>query len=144
MSGGTRGSLLSFMYFGYRAFTFCGSTFQLDSSIQSFFLNCRPVIRPELPTTPIQQRLLPYTVSVWTLPRSLAATCGISFDFFSSGYLDVSVRRVLLLIAYFFQLSMVQVRLYRVSPFGYPRIYACLQLPEAFRRLLRPSSSPGA
>ena len=27
-------------------------------------------------------------------PRSLAATKGISFDFFSSGYLDVSVPRV--------------------------------------------------
>ncbi len=31
---------------------------------------------------------------VWALPRSLAATNGISFDFFSSGYLDVSVPRV--------------------------------------------------
>jgi hypothetical protein len=30
-------------------------------------------------------------------PRSLAATKGISFDFFSSGYLDVSVPRVRLL-----------------------------------------------
>ena len=28
------------------------------------------------------------------LPRSLAATRGISFDYFSSGYLDVSVRLV--------------------------------------------------
>ena len=28
------------------------------------------------------------------LPHSLAATWGISFDFFSSGYLDVSVHRV--------------------------------------------------
>ena len=28
------------------------------------------------------------------LPRSLAATGGISFDYFSSGYLDVSVRLV--------------------------------------------------
>ena len=28
------------------------------------------------------------------MPRSLAATWGISFDFFSSGYLDVSVHRV--------------------------------------------------
>ena len=33
-------------------------------------------------------------LSVWALPRSLAATWGISFDFFSSGYLDVSVHRV--------------------------------------------------
>ena len=27
-----------------------------------------------------------------------------------------------------------------VAPFGYPRIYSRLHLPEAFRRLLRPSS----
>ena len=31
---------------------------------------------------------------VWALPCSLAATSGISFDYFSSGYLDVSVPRV--------------------------------------------------
>ena len=31
---------------------------------------------------------------VWALPISLAATQGISFDFFSSAYLDVSVRQV--------------------------------------------------
>jgi hypothetical protein len=31
---------------------------------------------------------------VWALPSSLAATKGISFDFSSSGYLDVSVPRV--------------------------------------------------
>ena len=31
-----------------------------------------------------------------------------------------------------------------VSPFGYPRISARLQLPEAFRSLPRPSSAPGA
>ena len=38
------------------------------------------------PTTP--EGLTP---PVWALPRSLAATWGISFDFFSSRYLDVSV-----------------------------------------------------
>ena len=32
--------------------------------------------------------------SVWPLPLSLATTHGISFDFSSSGYLDVSVPRV--------------------------------------------------
>ena len=31
---------------------------------------------------------------VWALPRSLAATYGITVVFFSSGYLDVSVHRV--------------------------------------------------
>ena len=30
----------------------------------------------------------------WAVPGSLAATDGISIDFFSSGYLDVSVPRV--------------------------------------------------
>ena len=33
---------------------------------------------------------------------------------------------------------------YRVSPFGYLRINAHLQLPEAFRSLSRPSSAPDA
>lgn len=32
--------------------------------------------------------------SVWALPVSLAATSGISVDFFSSAYLDVSVQQV--------------------------------------------------
>ena len=30
---------------------------------------------------------------------------------------------------------------HRVPPFGYPRIVACVRLPEAFRRFLRPSSA---
>jgi len=32
----------------------------------------------------------------------------------------------------------------RVSPFGYPRIKACSQLPMAFRSVPRPSSPLGA
>ena len=38
-----------------------------------------------------------FPASVWPLPRSLATTYGISFDFSSSAYLDVSVQRVPLL-----------------------------------------------
>ena len=34
------------------------------------------------------------SLPVWAPPRSLAATCGITFVFFSSGYLDVSVPLV--------------------------------------------------
>ena len=34
------------------------------------------------------------SLPVWPVPISLATTFGISFDFFSSAYLDVSVRRV--------------------------------------------------
>jgi hypothetical protein len=32
----------------------------------------------------------------------------------------------------------------RVSPFGNPRVKACLQLTEAYRSLPRPSSTSGA
>ena len=38
-----------------------------------------------------------FLLPVWPLPLSLAATYRISFDFFSSAYLDVSVRQVPLL-----------------------------------------------
>ncbi len=34
------------------------------------------------------------TTMVWAVPRSLATTSGVSVDFLSSGYLDVSVPRV--------------------------------------------------
>ena len=37
------------------------------------------------------------TILVWANPISLAATIGITFVFFSSGYLDVSVLRVAVL-----------------------------------------------
>ena len=41
------------------------------------------------------------TILVWANPRSLATTNGITFVFFSSGYLDVSVLRVRLLKGYY-------------------------------------------
>ena len=58
-------------------------------------------------------------------PRSLAATRGISVDFFSSGYLDVSVPRVRL------SKSMYSTKRYPaytgwVSPFGNVRVKVCL------------------
>ena len=73
----------------------------------------------------------------WPSPRSLATTNGVSVDVLSSGYLDVSVRRVC-----FLHLC-IQCRMTltgRVSPFGNPRIKACSQLPVAYRSVLRPSS----
>ena len=80
---------------------------------------------------------------VWPLPRSLAATCGISVDFSSSPYLDVSVQAVppvYLCIQYMVHTHDSM----RVAPFGYLRINTCLQFPAAFRSLPRPSSAPGA
>ena len=42
-----------------------------------------------------------FLLHVWPLPISLATTFGISFDFFSSPYLDVSVREVPVLILFY-------------------------------------------
>ena len=82
-----------------------------------------------------------YTV-VWALPRSLAATYGIIVIFSSSGYLDVSVRRVPP--AWLWIYHAVTCSACRVSPFRHPRINAYVQLPAAFRSLSRLSSAPSA
>ena len=60
-------------------------------------------------------------------PRSLVATRGVSIDFLSSGYLDISVPRVRL------HTLCIQVRIPPkrwVSPFGNPRIKAYLSAPR--------------
>ena len=82
-------------------------------------------------------------LSVWPLPRSLATTCGISLDFSSSPYLDVSVQAVPL-IYLCIQYMMTGHDSGRIAPFGYLWINACLRLPIAYRSLLRPSSAPSA
>ena len=81
--------------------------------------------------------------AVWPLPLSLATTRGISVDFSSSAYLDVSVRRVPRVHLFY---SMHDVRFFtvRVSPFGNPRIDGYVLLPVAYRSLSRPSSAPDA
>ena len=73
------------------------------------------------------------------VPLSLATTSGISVDFFSSRYLDVSVPRVRF-IHLCIQSRMIRSLRSWVSPFRHLRIKACCQLPEAFRRLPRLSS----
>ena len=80
---------------------------------------------------------------VWPPPRSLATTCGISVDVFSSPYLDVSVQAVPFL-RLFCSTQDDWILSSRVAPFGYPRINGYLLLPEAFRSLSRPSSAPDA
>jgi len=85
----------------------------------------------------------PERLSVWPTPRSLATTCGISVDVFSSSYLDVSVQTVPY-VHLFDSMHVDRVLLCRVSPFGNPRIEAYLQLPVAYRSLSRPSSAPDA
>ena len=80
---------------------------------------------------------------VWPLPRSLATTSGISVDFSSSPYLDVSVQAVPL-IHLWIQCMMSGHDSRRIAPFGYLRIDAYLRLPVAFRSSSRPSSAPSA
>ena len=70
-------------------------------------------------------------------PISLAATFGVSVDFLSCRYLDVSVPRVRF--AFLSIQNAISIAGW-VPPFGHPRINAYSQLPTAFRSVLRPSS----
>ena len=90
--------------------------------------------------SPQPQRINPL---VWPLPRSLATTSGISVDFSSSPYLDVSVQAVPHL-RLFDSTQADRVLLCRVSPFGNLRVKAYVQLTAAYRSLSRPSSAPDA
>ena len=81
--------------------------------------------------------------SVWPLPRSLATTGGISVDFSSSPYLDVSVQAVPLIYLWI-QYMILRYEPKWIAPFRNPRINAYLQLPVAYRSLSRLSSAPGA
>ena len=107
----------------------------IDASFRPFICYLLSVIC-YLPTRSARWQVCP-------LPRSLATTCGISVDVFSSPYLDVSVRAVPLIRLWIQR--MIPGHCSRgVSPFGYLRIYAYLPLPVAFRSLSRPSSAPSA
>ena len=116
-------------HFAYGAFTLFGRLFQNLSAM--FPLG---VLRslPRSACTP-----------VWAPPRSLAATYGITFVFFSSAYLDVSVQQVSPCMTMDSSCS-DRTLPGRVSPFRHLRITAHLRLPAAFRSLSRLSSAPGA
>ena len=82
---------------------------------------------------------VPLTHRLSADPRSLAATRGISIDFFSSGYLDVSVPRVRSCKPMYSATSTC------LTTGGFPHSEilgskSVCRLPEAYRRLLRPSS----
>jgi hypothetical protein len=77
----------------------------------------------------------------WPDPRSLVTTSRVSFDFFSSGYLDISVLRVCFF-NLFIQLKIPPKRW--VSPFRNPRVKGYWHLTAAYRSLSRLSSPPTA
>ena len=113
----------------YGAFTLCGRLSQNRSASRVHLL-----VRSE----PHGARAV-----VWALPVSLAATPGIDVSFSSSGYLDVSVRRVPLH-ALWIRAWMHGILPMRVSPFRHLRITGHLPLPAAFRSLSRLSSALSA
>ena len=69
---------------------------------------------------------------VLPLPRSLATTCGISVDVFSSPYLDVSVQAVPPTTLWI-HVAVTGHDSSRIAPFGNPWIKARLRLPKAYR-----------
>ena len=83
MSVGTPDTDLFLQRFAYEILTLSD---WLSHTIRLRFKKIMSVLTPML-----------FLTSVWPLPISLATTFGISFDFFSSPYLDVSVREVPLL-----------------------------------------------
>ena len=107
-----------YLVFVYRTLTFFGL---LSHTIQlTVYLPCA-VLTPNI-----------FLYSVWPLPRSLATTYGISVDFSSSPYLDVSVRAVPHIYL------CIQYMLHGLAPCGLPHseihgYNACLRLPMAYR-----------
>ena len=124
VSRGTLDTVPCMQDFDYRAFTFYGCVFQHDSSIP-FTLDDSPQPRFGFPI-----RL--------GSSRSLAATRRISFDYSSSGYLDVSVPQVP---SSYSMVWVTEHNFCRVPPFGNLRVKGCLHLSVAYRSLPRPSSA---
>ena len=136
---GTQARTQKSLFFAYGAFTLSGGPFQCPSTRSAFSYSCRDLrVSPVRPTTPKLHRpqsvpqlefgLLPFrspllresslflrVLRCFSSPRALSIPIG-------SAYCDWPSAS-------------------RVSPFGYPRIYACTQLPEAFRSVPRPSSA---
>ena len=122
MPGGTRGHPRVNQGFAYGAITRYGGTFQ---SLQL------PIINPT--SGPHNPKVTEVTL-VWAIPLSLAATDGITIVFFSWGYLDVSVPPVRLM-HLCIQCMILEHDLQWVSPFGNPRIKACLAAPRGLSQL---------
>ena len=122
MPRGTRGHPRVNLGFGYGAITRYGRTFQTV---------LLPIINPTSgPHNPHTTEV----VQVWATPRSLAATYGITFVFFSCGYLDVSVPRVRH-VKLCIHSTLLEHYLQWVSPFGNLRVKACLAAHRSLSQL---------
>jgi hypothetical protein len=109
-----------------QSFTFTRLSRSMAQLSRRFYLRLNSKCSP----TTLRQ----HAARVWAIPFSLATTWGIIIIFFSSSYLDVSVRRV----GFHCWIMHLQcIRLSHSEIYGYN---ACVQLPVAYRSLPRPSS----
>ena len=121
----------------------CPAVLRIQLTAKSFRLQDSHLLRLAFPyhSAKIYQcRMLSKTPTVllqwvWPLPRSLATTYGISVDFSSSPYLDVSVQAVPL-ICLCIQHMMTRLSSCRIAPFGNPRIYRSLTAPRGLSQLV--------
>ena len=140
---GTQVADLEIARFAYGAITLYGPTF-LTGSTHDRLCNSRGTMQGPHASSynPRSETAATYHAEqVWAIPVSLATTKGmISFppatEMFQ--FADLPQRSLCI------QLRVTRYYPGRVSPFGHPRIKACSQLPEAYRRLPRPSSALGA
>ena len=138
MSRGTRGHRQELQPFRLQDFHLLRSIFPDRSArIEVCNSSTGPYTCPTGPTTPDEQRVWAYTQPVWAIPVSLAATQGIAFAFFSSGYLDVSVPPVDFPFLWI-QNGMTPHNRSRVSPFGNLRVTACLAAHRSLSQLTTP------
>ena len=130
-------------HFAYGAVTLSGPPFLTGSAHDRLCDSAGTLQGPmSAPTTPAQKRLQPIALSKFGL-----------FPFRSPLLREYSLflpllrcfsSRTYLTGAYLIQPRVTRHYPGRVSPFGHSRITACMQLPETFRRLPRPSSALGA
>jgi hypothetical protein len=116
--------------FAYGSFTLYGRTFQNCSAIRP-----DPISRPRNPAMQaLQFGLFPFRSPLLRESLSLSLPQGTEmFHFPWFGFSGLCIQPLT---------TGHDSR--RVSPFGHPRIKACLPLPEAYRNLLRPSSPTDA
>ena len=76
----------------YSGYGYGGLCFVYETLTLSGWLS--HTIRLHVPLNVAVRTPIPFPAWVWPPPISLATTLGISVDFFSSPYLDVSVREV--------------------------------------------------
>ena len=145
MSRGTQGNIRSLPPFAYGALTRSGGPFQEPSTRVEVSYSFGVLGLPKMHLTTPKRHGLPgrEASQVWALPRSFATTKGISVDFFSSGYLDVSVP-LLTSPVLRVQTGVSDVNIGGVSPFGHPRLRQLDGSPRLFAVLPRPSSALGA